>query len=314
MVKLNIDLPMGFLDEESRAIVVPSRRKQVWAVELDLLSQLDRVCQKHGISYFCDGGTLLGAARHRGFVPWDDDIDVVMARGEYNRLCELAPSEFSHPYFFQTQQTDPGSLRGHAQLRNSETTAILKCEMMDGIPLFKFNQGIFIDIFPFDNVPDDLDERRRFLDELQGLKNRIWALRHGQVIFARRKLGRLPFAERMSVAKTLLGASLRLRPWTSQLRLLHERMETLAQRYRNRRTREVAPITLNPHHREVLPAQFFEQSTNLQFEHIKIPVFKDYEAALNINYGNWHEHIVGCSDHGGMIIDVDRPYTDYIRR
>ena len=118
MVKLNINLPQNFLDEETRCgFTISEKLKEVWAVELDLLSEFDRVCKKYGIKYIASGGTMLGAARHHGFIPWDDDVDLMMMRDEYDKLCEIAPTEFKHPYFFQTEDTDPGFMRYFARLR-----------------------------------------------------------------------------------------------------------------------------------------------------------------------------------------------------
>ena len=89
----------------------------VWAVQMDLLKELIRVCEKYNITYYGDSGTLLGAIRHKGYIPWDDDIDVVMTRSEYNRLLEVAEKEFTHPYFFQTRETDYGYERPFARLQ-----------------------------------------------------------------------------------------------------------------------------------------------------------------------------------------------------
>ena len=155
MVDLKLKLPEGFLDEETRCgFTVTKKMKEVWAVELDLLAELLRVCNKNNIKIFASGGTMLGAVRHQGFIPWDDDIDMMMFRDDYERLCEIAGSEFQYPYFFQTEYTDPGSLRGHAQLRNSLTTGILESELGKR----KFNQGIFLDIFPLDVVTDNEED------------------------------------------------------------------------------------------------------------------------------------------------------------
>ena len=78
-------------------------------VELDLLAEFDRVCRKHGLTYFVDSGTLLGAVRHKGFIPWDDDIDLIMQREDYERLVQIAAQEFQHPYFFSDSLFRPGA-------------------------------------------------------------------------------------------------------------------------------------------------------------------------------------------------------------
>ena len=126
--------------------------QEIQQVSLDILKDVHAFCEKHKIRYSLAYGTLIGAIRHQGFIPWDDDIDLMMFRSEYDKLCEVATKEFEKPYFFQTEYTDHGSLRGHAQLRNSMTTGILKSELPWRYP---FNQGIFMDIFPLDNVIPD---------------------------------------------------------------------------------------------------------------------------------------------------------------
>lgn len=129
MYKLNTEIPESFFDAEERCgYYVSSEKKGVWAVLLDMLNQVARICEWHDIKWFADGGTLLGAARHSGFMPWDDDIDIRMLRPDYDRFCEVAKKELKHPYFFQSEETDPGSVRCHAQIRNSVTAGILMWE------------------------------------------------------------------------------------------------------------------------------------------------------------------------------------------
>ena len=315
MVKLSIDLPSRFLDDEPKTLVVSKRRKKIWAVALDLLVQLDQVCRKHSIRYFCDGGTALGAIRHHGFIPWDDDIDVIMSRAEYDKLNAVAPAEFKYPYFWQTNATDPGSARGHAQLRNSATTGILKSEMRDGKPIFNFNQGLFIDVFPFDNLPDDEIERRRFRARLRKIKARISQIKG-------RRLALKSFWNDPVTFKSIYhfyhGQQMRIWEFFRGYDTLSEaisELETAARHYNGSQTREVAPVSFAPDHREVLPANFLDEAVEVDFEFIKIPVMAHYLESLEINYGtNWREHVIGASAHGGMFIDTDRPYTDYLTK
>ena len=159
MVSLLHSFPESFFVEEERlGFHIDQKRKEIWAVELDMLFELDRVCKKLSIPYFLDGGTLLGAARDGHFIPWDDDIDVSMLREDYDRFVQEAPTEFGYPLFLQTGYTENDYFRGHCQLRNSETCAILPHELNKVC----FNQGIFLDIFALDYLfPEKLERQYR---------------------------------------------------------------------------------------------------------------------------------------------------------
>ena len=149
---------MGKLNLEEETICnykVSSEMKKVWNVELELLKKLDEVCKKNNLRYFGDSGTLLGAVRHNGFIPWDDDIDVVMLREDYDKLIEIGNKEFNDPFFLQSAYSDTGYYREHAQLRNSNTSGILVYEGNS----VEFNQGIFLDIFPLDEISSSAIER-----------------------------------------------------------------------------------------------------------------------------------------------------------
>lgn len=153
MVDLNIELPESFFQEEVRnGFTVTRDIKELWAVELDLVNEFDRVCKKHNLRYMLDFGTLLGAIRHKGFIPWDVDMDVSMLREDYEKLQEIGPQEFKHPYFFQNQFTEEKYDHSVTRIRRSDTTSL---NASDLIYRRKSNQGIFLDVEVFDNVPTD---------------------------------------------------------------------------------------------------------------------------------------------------------------
>ena len=157
MIKLKNHFPDSFFDEEVRnEFTITEKRKEIWAIELDMLIELDKACKTLGINYYLDGGTLLGAARDGHFIPWDDDVDVVMLREDYDRFVKEGNRFFQYPMFLQNAYTEEGYFRMHSQIRNSETTAILPSE----VGKEKFNQGIFIDVFPLDGINEKTVEKQ----------------------------------------------------------------------------------------------------------------------------------------------------------
>ena len=137
-----------FLPEIICDFYVDETRKKIWAIEIDLMLQVDRICEKYDLKYFLVWGSMLGAVRHKGFVPWDDDLDIALPREDYEKLL-LHSDEFSYPYFLQTPYTDKGYFYTHAKLRNTNTTALDYPFLFQG-----FNMGIFIDILPLDYISE----------------------------------------------------------------------------------------------------------------------------------------------------------------
>ena len=123
----------------------PLRRQQL--VMLEMLKELDRICKKYGISYFLYWGTLLGAIRHNGFIPWDDDLDVGVMRKDYLRLMNVLPCELPEHIVLQNNDTDKNYFYFFSKLRYKRS--FLDEGTYDKV--FK-ERGIFIDIFPFDTV------------------------------------------------------------------------------------------------------------------------------------------------------------------
>lgn len=125
-----------------------TKLRQLQLIELDILKEFVRICDKYTLRYYIVGGTLLGAVRHRGFIPWDDDIDVAMPREDYERFAAISQEELGQEYFYQSADTDPHYFLSYAKVRKKETF-VFESRFQN----VTFQQGVFIDIFPLDFCP-----------------------------------------------------------------------------------------------------------------------------------------------------------------
>ena len=108
---------------------VSDKIRKIWNVEIDIYKKFRDICNKYGLKHYAICGTLLGAVRHKGFIPWADDMDVLMPFDDYKRFLEVAPAECQYPYYFQSYTTDPEWAEvSNARLRRSDTTACTKWE------------------------------------------------------------------------------------------------------------------------------------------------------------------------------------------
>lgn len=133
--------------------------RQSQLVMLRILKIVDYICDKNDISYWMDGGTLLGAVRHKGFIPWDDDIDIIMPREDYEKFIKIASHELPKDLFLQTRETDRFYDMPWAKIRDRNSKIV---EYKPG----KYHQGMFIDIFPVDSFSGDyqgfLKEKKKY--------------------------------------------------------------------------------------------------------------------------------------------------------
>lgn len=269
--------------------------KKVWACQLDLLQELKRVCEKHGLRFWLDSGSLLGAVRHKGYIPWDDDIDVCMFRTDYETLVRLAPYEFRNPYIFQTAYTERNFVRGHAQLRNRNTTAIIPSETGK-----RFNQGIFIDIFILDNVPDQEEEYRRQSALARRLRNRLEIL---AIPFFRMKMK--PSHRYKAIIYRIK------RPTKTSFNRLYGRYEDIFRK--NPPGKEVATLAWK-YTSVSRDRHIYDETILMDFEYLQMPVPRGYDNLLRQMFGDYMTPVKAPTLHGTIIFDADTPADITIRK
>lgn len=126
--------------------IVPEDLRRIQFLQLEILKEVDRICRKYNIKYTLCGGSLLGAIRHKGIIPWDDDIDISMLREEYDKFCYICEKELDKEKFFlQTMDTDPEYRLIYGKILLNDTAYVRA-----GYEHLKCRNGIFIDIFPRD--------------------------------------------------------------------------------------------------------------------------------------------------------------------
>lgn len=297
---MNID--NSFYKEETLCgHLVTEQTKKLWATQLGCLQELKRICAKHNLLFFASGGTLIGAVRHKGFIPWDDDLDVMMSYEDYVRFCEVAPRELSHPYFFQNYQTEPGFGPAMSRIRNSETTGCTSYDisMADG----NYNCGVFIDIFPLFGI-----ECGRWGLLKQKFLINFWKRAiAGYEIKRKAKLGGWKwtikkhfhpnallwnfvnlFIDHVGVSKKLLNVCASAKSY-SQMGLL-------------------SFTGFNP--KLIWNRDWFDDIITLPFEFTEIPCPKEYDPILRTQYGDYMKFVKGGQIHTMALCDPDTPFKD----
>ena len=241
--------------------------KKLQKIELEMLIELDRICKKYGISYSLDGGTLLGAVRHKGFIPWDDDVDVIMLREEYVKFRKACKEEMDKKRFFlQDYRTDSYYRWGYAKIRRKGTEYVRL-----GQETLKQKTGVCIDIFVVDQVPD------------------TWILRrvHHFICFCIRKMLYAPVG-------SVNASSWLMRKWYGLLNKIPRNFsfwlrDILAYHSNKKRTELISHYTLEyPRScRYGLPRKCFDEMMEMEFEGRKFPVFKEYDIYLTMYYGDY---------------------------
>lgn len=262
-------------DEENCASILGVSIKDVQKIELDILLEFDRICKKHNIKYQLFAGTLIGAIRHKGFIPWDDDIDVCMLREEYDRFLALAEDELGKDYFLQTYRTDPNYMNKFAKIRKNGTVFMEK--LVKGT---KMHHGFYIDIFAFDNIKADSF----------GGRYQLWFLRNINSLLKYRVKSRYERLEpgferskakfKYNLIKMLPVSNTKMEDWILSIMTKFNKEET-----------EYVADLANPS-KDIVESFMMKRdsitdSIDWDFEGYKFPVPRDYDIVLRRAYGDY---------------------------
>ena len=239
-------------------------------IQLEILIEFDKICKNNKINYSLDGGTLLGAVRHEGFIPWDDDIDVIMLRDEYEKFFKLCDGENkidNNRFFLQDYRTDKHYNVGYARIRRKGTVY----ERV-GHEHMKYQKGVFIDIFILDSVPDSIILRYPYTFICFCLRKILWS-KSAKVIHENRLM----------------------RIWYNFISLIPNNIAFRIIRLiadicnKNSKTELVRHMT-HPYpskHMIGMPRKFLFELVDLRFEGYLFSAIKNYDEYLTMLYGDY---------------------------
>lgn len=248
--------------------ITPAEVKLMQKIQLDILREVDRICQLENIQYGIDGGTLLGAVRGQGFIPWDPDIDVIMLREEYEKFYQACKKYLNKDkYFLQEERTDDVYRWGFTKIRRNNTEFV-RC----GQEHLKMHNGVFIDVLVMDNVPDNFIWRKLYEFFCYRCRFVMWSEvgKYSEKNIIKRRLYRL--ANHIPIEYVFK----RLR----SVRDYCNRKDTKLVRYMTCR------YTYNKK-LEGIPRKFFDKYQMYEFENSSFPGFYEYDEYLTLLYGDY---------------------------
>ena len=248
----------------------PEILRKIQEIELYILKEFKKICEENNISYFLVAGTLLGAIRHKGFIPWDDDIDVGMLRPDFDKFIEVCKTKLDTTKFFlQIPENEVSSADyGIARLRLNNTHIVIESRKN-----INCHDGFFIELFPYDNIPDNIILAKIYGNGFAVLK-RVFAIRKGYISNPRTLYAKLAVRTAQVLLKTI------------KTKTIEKWLKKYPYRYSKKRTKQVLPLTEGYAHENHDFKTVSELSTAM-FEDELFLIPKEYDKYLTEQYGDY---------------------------
>lgn len=250
----------------------PSTLKKLQETELEIADEVFRICKKHDIRCSLAGGSAIGAVRHRGFIPWDDDIDLAMPRPDYDRFIEACEQDLKSQYFLQCFKTEKNCAFIFAKVRKNGTRLPEKySEHID------MHQGVWVDIFVYDKVSDDAAIRAKDLRSLFLFRNLLIV-----------KTGFKIPENRSGILQIIAYRISRIPASLSSRNLLIRKCEQIMTSHKNEKTQFLFPYGgAYDNDKELMPANFFDELIDVPFEDKTFKLVKNYDLYLTSLFGDY---------------------------
>ena len=240
--------------------------RKLQLVETEILCVFDKFCKENGIPYSLYAGTALGAVRHKGFIPWDDDIDVCLTRDNYEKLLKLLREKGLDGYYLQGTDKPDYEFINFSKIRKNGT----KFGTEQDVKLLD-NLGIFLDIFPFDKIPKDKKLRKKFLFNVK-----LW------MVYTRG----YPYTKGSKFLE-IISRLLLLKSRKRQLKIRNKLEKKILSYQSMEKDYDLICLACPNDLRFTYPANILDEIIEVDFEGHKVSMHKDYDTALKIKFGDY---------------------------
>lgn len=272
--------PQGYFeDEEREGFLVESMMKRAWAAQLVVLQEIDRICKKHNITYFADFGTLLGAVRHKGFIPWDDDMDISMKRKDFQKFLQVVDKEFTGEYRLHTAERKERYGNTFPRVVNSHQISFTNERMEE---FFGFPYIVGVDIFILDALPREKEE--------QDILHSIMVILFGTLEACMK--GEESIEENLLKIEEFLKVKIdRKGNVRQQILILIDKVGQLYGEDEADEFSTVSGFAKSQNFR--LKKEWYRETVYLPFENILVPAPIDYASVLSYEYGDYLKPVRG---------------------
>ena len=238
--------------------------------QLIIAREIKRICDENNIKYFIIAGTLLGAIRHGGFIPWDDDMDIGMLREDYERFIEIAKKDLKEDFFLQTTETDADYGLPFAKILLKDTV------LVEATAGSNAKKGIFVDVFPFDNVPES-DEMRENHNKQTYLYKRLLLAKLNYNVCAKNDYVKRAVYFALKIASAFYSHD-----------KLVSKLENEIRKYNGNQAEDIVNIGgAYGYKKETIKAQWVRETVEIPFEDMTISAPVDYIKYLETFYGDY---------------------------
>ena len=252
-----------------------SNLRKLQLMELDILKQVTELCNRYDLQYFLLGGTFLGAVRHRGFIPWDDDIDIGMPRADFEKFCKIAEKELVKPLGFVSYKNNKEHIYFHPRVYNFNSRVVDR----SGVEVKE--TYAWIDVFPLDGMPEN-----KFVRKLHGFRLLFWRMLFMYSQFD--KIVNVNLKNRVWYEKILIavGKVIKFDKILDTHKIMAKIDKTM-QIYDYETSAYVGNFMGAYKMKEVFPKKYYAETAEYEFEELKCPAPKNYDAVLSQMYGDY---------------------------